>query len=141
MNMQIKELSPSVEFVGQLARTNALVMRRFESGLPGGLGFNEFMILYHLHRSGEGKMRRVELADRLGVTTSGVTRLVAPMEKLGIVKREESEHDGRVVYVVLASGGKRLFAEAVESAEYNSEKIIAAKKAAALEGMLSEIRV
>ena len=116
-------------------------MRRFESGLPGGLGFNDFTILYHLHQNPQGKMRRVDLADKLGLTTSGITRLVAPLEKLGIVRREESEHDGRVVYVTLAPGGKRLFSEALESANYNSDKIVPAEKANACQEMIADIRV
>jgi DNA-binding MarR family transcriptional regulator len=141
MNTQSIQPSESLQVIAGLARANALLMRRFESGLPGGLGFNDFMILFHLHQSIDGKMRRTDLADRLGVTSSGVTRLVAPMEKLGIVKREESEHDGRVVYVALAPGGKRLFSEAVESAEYNSEKIIPAKKAASFRNLVAGIQV
>ena len=127
--------------IAEFTRANALMMRRFESGLPGGLGFNDFMILYHLHESSQGKMRRVDLADRLGVTASGITRLVAPLEKLGIVKREESEHDGRVVYVALAPGGKRLFSEALETAEYNSERIIPKGKAEECANIVREIRV
>ncbi len=141
MTLQQVEFSESLRVIAQLARANALLMRRFESGLPGGLGFNDFMILYHLHQSPGRRMRRVELADKLGVTTSGITRLVAPMEKLGIVKRVESEHDGRIVDVALAPGGKRLFAEALESAEFNSEKIIPKEKASACQQLVAHIRV
>ena len=141
MKRQLKESGNSLHAVALLARANALLMRRFEIGLPGGLGFNDFMILFHLHQNPEGKMRRVDLADKLGVTNSGITRLVAPMEKLGIVKREESEHDGRVVYVALASGGKRLFLEALESANYNSERLIPTSKAKACQDIVAEIRV
>jgi DNA-binding MarR family transcriptional regulator len=141
MKSQLNGYNDSLRLLSELARVNALLTRRFESGLPGGLGFNEFMILYHLHQSSDGKMRRVDLADRLGITNSGITRLVAPMEKLGIVRREESKHDGRVVYVALAPGGKRLFSEALETAEYNSEKIIPAKKAGDFHELIAEIRV
>src|SRR5678816_2183556 len=66
MNTQSIQPSESLQVIAQLARANALLMRRFESGLPGGLGFNDFMILLHLHQSAEGKMRRTDLADRLG---------------------------------------------------------------------------
>lgn len=132
--------SKSLQVIVEMARAGAVLARRFESGLPGGVGFSDFMILYHLHQNPEGKMRRVDLADKLGLTASGITRLVAPMEKLGIVKREESEHDGRVVYVALASGGKRLFSEALEYAEYNALAIIPSDKAAAYKGFVENIR-
>lgn len=131
----------SIEVVAALARVSSLAMRRFESGLPGGLGFNDFVILYHLERSPEGKLRRVDLAEMLGITASGITRLVAPLEKLGIVRREESEHDGRVVYVALARGGRRLFQEALETAIYNSEKIIPEGKVEVYRKLLGEVRV
>lgn len=133
--------SPSLRIIANLARASSLLARRFESGLPGGLGFSDFMILLHLHASPSGKMRRVDLADQLGLTASGITRLVAPLEKLGIVKREESERDRRVVYVVLSPGGKRLFNEALESAEYNSQRIIPPETAANFEALTASMRL
>ena len=141
MKNQRTSCSKSLDAIVELTRATALLTRRFESGLPGGLGFSDFMILYHLHGSQDGRMRRVDLADRLGLTASGITRLVAPLEKLGIVKREESEHDGRVVYVALAPGGRRLFSDAIESANHNSEKIIPAGKANVYHDLAAGIRV
>src|SRR3954464_2918292 len=131
--------SESLEMVIELARLASMMARRF--GLPGGLGFSDFVILYHLHRSPEGQMRRVDLADKLGMTASGITRPVAPLEKLGIVKRVASDHDGRVVYVALAPGGKRLFSEALESAEENSHNLISPRDAAGLRKVLAMVRV
>ena len=139
MKDQQTKCSKSLLAIVDLARLGALLPRRFESGLPGGLGFNDFMILFHLHQSSSGKLRRLDLAEKLGLTASGITRLVAPLEKLGIVRREESEHDGRVVYVALAPGGKRLFAEAIETAEHNSEKIIPRERADAYQELASNI--
>jgi DNA-binding MarR family transcriptional regulator len=131
--------SESLEMVVEMARVTSVIARRF--GLPGGLGFSDFAILYHLHRSPDGQMRRVDLAEKLGMTASGITRLVAPLEKLGIVKRVASDHDGRVVYVALAPGGKRLFSEALESAEENSRNLISPRDAAGLRKVLAMVRV
>lgn len=141
MNIQSVNFSESLQVIAQIARANSLLMRRFEAGLPGGLGFNDFMILFHLHQSPSGQLGRMDLADKLGVTASGITRMVLPMEKLGIVKRQESAHDRRIVDVALAPGGKRLFSEALESAERNSEKLIPAKRAASYKALVSDIRV
>ena len=119
----MQPISPHLKFFLNLAKIQAVLTRRFDSGL-GGLGFTDFMILFHLsHAEGE-KLRRVDLADKVGLTASGVTRLLAPMEKVGLVKREAHEGDARVSYVLLAPGGKRRFQETLERAELLSEELL-----------------
>jgi len=118
----MSNIKSSVEFFLELGRTQAIMSRRFDSGL-GGLGLNEFMILYHLSVAEDERMRRVDLADKVGLTPSGVTRLLAPMEKVGLVKREVNAQDARVSFVALAAGGKRKLAEGMERAEVLTEDI------------------
>ncbi|MBP9718797.1 winged helix-turn-helix transcriptional regulator [Candidatus Gracilibacteria bacterium] len=108
--------SSALQFFIELAKTQAVVARRFDCGL-GGLGFSEFVILHHLQQAKGEKMRRIDLAEKIGLTASGVTRLLAPMEKIGLVKRESNELDARVSYVAIAPGGKRKLTEALEDAE------------------------
>lgn len=74
-------------------------------------------------------MRRVDLADKVGLTASGITRLLAPMEKVGLIKREANERDARVSFVVLAPGGKRKLAESLENAEALAKDLLSAAKA------------
>jgi len=40
-----------------------------------GISLNEYIILYQLRHARTGILRRVELAELVGVTASGVTRL------------------------------------------------------------------
>lgn len=56
-----------------------------------------------------------ELAERLHLAQSSVTELVARAELAGLVRREPSGEDGRVVYLRLTSEGKQRFAEAFQS--------------------------
>lgn len=105
--------SPQQEFIFNFTRAQALMYRRLDSGL-GGIGLNEYIILHHLASSPDKKMRRVDLADKLGLTASGVTRMLLPMEKIGLIKREAHERDERVSFVVLAPGGKTKLEEAQE---------------------------
>jgi DNA-binding MarR family transcriptional regulator len=56
-----------------------------------------------------------DLADRLHLAQSSVTELVARAEQAGIVQRERSVEDARVVYLRLTPEGERCFAEAFES--------------------------
>ncbi len=90
--------------------------RRFDGKL-GSLGLTEFLILVQLERSKAGRMRRIDLAESVGLTASAVTRLLAPMEKIGLVKRETNPGDARVSFVTLSSGGKKALENALENAE------------------------
>jgi DNA-binding MarR family transcriptional regulator len=73
-----------------------------------GFSVNELMLLMHLDQAGGGRLRRVDLAERLDLSQSSVTRMVAPMEKLGWVSRGTDPRDARVGYVVLTAAGRRL---------------------------------
>ena len=117
----------TVKFFIDLAKIQAIMNRRFDSGL-GGLGFNEFIILYHLSQAQEEKMRRIDLAEKIGLTASGVTRILLPMEKVGLVKKEVNKEDARSSLVLLAHGGKQKLQEALERAELLVEDIIPSEK-------------
>ena len=69
----------------------------------------------------EQRMRRVDLAHRLGVTTSGVARQLAPLERIGLVGREPSPGDARLALVVLTEAGARVAGEAQPTAERGAE--------------------
>ncbi len=112
-----------LKFFLDLTRAQAIIARAFDREL-GGLGFTYFVILYHLSQAPEEKMRRVDLAEKVALTASGVTRVLLPMEKIGLVKREESASDARVSFVKLAPGGKQLLSEALERAELLSKELL-----------------
>jgi DNA-binding MarR family transcriptional regulator len=80
-----------------------------------GLSVNELMLLMHLDQAAGGRLRRVDLAERLDLSQSGVTRMLAPMEKVGWVGRAEDPRDGRVGYVVLTTAGRRLAKEGAKT--------------------------
>lgn len=89
-----------------------------------GLGFGDLAVLYAISRVPGGKIRRVDLADEVGLTASGVTRLLVPLEKIGVVKREANEHDARVSYVMLTDTGKKLFEESLQWLELKVADLI-----------------
>jgi len=51
-----------------------------------------------------------ELAERLQLAQSSVTELVARVEQAGLIRRERSETDARVLYLRLTSKGEERFA-------------------------------
>lgn len=128
------KISPSTKILFDLARIQAVMTRRFDRSL-GGLGFSELIILYHLSQARGEKMARIELAEKIGLTASGITRLLAPMEKIGLIKREANALDARVSLVMLAPGGKMKLGEGIERADLLAEEIIPAKKPKQLESI------
>lgn len=111
-----------------LAKVQAVISRRFDRLNIHGIGFSDFMILYLLQQSADGKMRRIDLADQIGLTASGITRMLLPMEKIGLVTREANERDARVSYVVLSPAGKQLFEETEKTAGKLATEIVPALK-------------
>jgi len=119
----MKKINFHVQFILELSKTQAILTRRFDSGL-NGLGLNEFTILYNLSIAKDEKLRRIDLAGKIGLPASGVTRLLLPMEKIGLVKSGASENDARVRYVAIAAGGKRKLEEAIERMELLMDEFV-----------------
>lgn len=112
---------PSFTFFLKLSKVHAIISRRFASQ---GLGFADIAVMYQIDQAPLGKIRRVDLANALGLTASGVTRMLLPLEKIGVVKREEDARDGRVSFTTLTASGKRMLQESLDSAELTSSDII-----------------
>ena len=108
----------------ELAKAHARMVRRLDGRLGAlhGLSFGDFAILRELNDAPQGRLRRVDLADHLGLTPAAVTRALIPLEKIGLVKREMDKNDARVGYASLTRAGERLLAEATESAEQVGEE-------------------
>jgi DNA-binding MarR family transcriptional regulator len=80
-----------------------------------GLTISDYECLFHLSRADGGRMRRVDLADRLVLTASGVTRLLDGLEQAGLVRRASCDSDRRVVYAELTDEGRGRFEEAAQT--------------------------
>lgn len=103
-------LTTSSDFCLRLARAYAVLVRRFDSALGShhGISFSDFQLLNHIARAPDGKLRRVDLAERVGLTASGVTRTLLPLEKIGLVTREADPRDARVGFAVITPAGQEL---------------------------------
>ncbi|WP_374463392.1 MarR family winged helix-turn-helix transcriptional regulator [Chryseobacterium sp.] len=125
-------ISNELLFLINLNKLQSVIARRFDSLGAHGLGLNDFVILYILNSSSQSKMRRIDLAEKTGLTASGVTRLLNPLEKIGLVTRETNERDARVSYVVITANGKKIFEETKQSAEHITKEILSTKKSKSL---------
>lgn len=116
-----------LSFFLRLTTIQATVTRRLDNALSNvhGISFVEYMVLHHLHHAAGDRLRRGELAERIGLTASGITRMLLPLEKLGYVARETDARDARVGYVTLTKGGKRLYADSAISANAIANEVAA----------------
>ncbi len=86
-----------------------LVNATEKRALVYGASFSEFVILRAVEAGGPNGIRRVDLAEQVSLSVSGITRALAPLEKLGYIEHQEEELDARVRKVVLTKSGRELF--------------------------------
>jgi len=81
-------------------------MRQLEADLVSetGLALADFDVLAQVALAG-GSMRMAELADRALISRSGMTRRVARLAREGLVRRGQTDADGRGVVVLLTDSG------------------------------------
>jgi DNA-binding MarR family transcriptional regulator len=109
-----------------LALTRTIITRDVDAALGAhGLALPDLALLLELYDARDGRLRRVELANRLGVTPSGVARQLQPLERIGLVGREPHARDARLALVVLTDTGRRVAEEAVPTAEIAAERALA----------------
>jgi DNA-binding MarR family transcriptional regulator len=86
-------------------------------GLVYGTSFSEFLILRAINEQGAAGIRRVDLAEQVGLTISGVTRAIAPLEKQGYVETLDEATDARVRKVTMTKTGATLFEDMEKDVE------------------------
>ena len=113
----LSEQASAVDAFIRLLRGHSAVTRAMNAQLVAdhGLTINDFEALLNLSRAEEGRMRRVDLAEKLILTASGVTRLLDGLEEAGFVDRAACASDRRVTYAVLTEAGRAKLREASRS--------------------------
>jgi DNA-binding MarR family transcriptional regulator len=124
--MVISPATPSTDVILRLARVHATFVRRFDAALGGhyGISFGDFQVLNHLARAEGGRLRRVDLAERLGLTASGVTRTLLPLEKIGLVTRQPDPTDARVGFAAVTQVGEEMLVNATFTADQISRDLL-----------------
>ena len=116
----------ALDFCLRLARAQAVLVRRLDNTLGNlhGISFSDFQLLYHLNRAPGARLRRVDVAERLALTASGVTRALLPLEKIGLVSRQPDPRDARVGYAAITPAGQELLGHAVATAHMISQELL-----------------
>jgi DNA-binding MarR family transcriptional regulator len=89
-------------------RSHAAITRELSAQLQRehGLTLNDYEVLLHLSYAEGGMLRRVDLAERVLLTASGITRLLEGLERCGYVSKETCASDARVSYAKLTPEGR-----------------------------------
>ena len=123
----IDQVSAQTVFV-RLLHAHSSLVRSIEARLLAehSLSANDFETLLHLSHAERGEMRRIDLAERLRLTPSGVTRLLDGLEGAGLTCRGGCPTDARVTYAVITDKGRRALAEAARTHAAVCEELIGA---------------
>jgi DNA-binding MarR family transcriptional regulator len=88
-------------------RAHAAITRELSAQLQRehGLTLNDYEVLLHLSHAEGSRLRRVDLAERVLLTASGITRLLEGLERSGFVCKRTCDSDARVSYAKLTDAG------------------------------------
>lgn len=114
----------AINTILNIIKVQSVITKKFDGLSLHGLSLTDFMILHILSQASGNRLRRIDLAESTGLTASGITRIISPMEKMGLVVKEYNDRDARVSYVKLTAAGDRIFKEATVTAEHIANKLL-----------------
>jgi len=102
---------------GGLLRSHATMTRAMNARLVSehGITLNDYDVLIHLENAPGYRMRRVDLANSVLLTASGITRLLDRLEAEGWVQKESCKSDARVTWAVLTEAGHAKLVDAART--------------------------
>lgn len=97
-----------------LQRAQVRITRHLEGELlvAHDLPLASYEVLMQLAEAPERRLRMNDLADRVLLSRSGLTRLIDRLQRDGLVRREACPDDARGLYAVLSERGAERLAEA-----------------------------
>jgi DNA-binding MarR family transcriptional regulator len=95
-------------------RAHAALVRALDEELDTahGLPLTSYDVLLYLEAAPSGRLRMAELAARVLLSRSGLTRLVDRLERDGLLARDTECSDGRGCFAVLTEKGADALAQA-----------------------------
>jgi DNA-binding MarR family transcriptional regulator len=114
LSQVLRDQSIGTQAFGALLRAHMSATKQLNAQLVAdhGLTLSDYGVLLQLAWAPDRRLRRVDLADRILLTASGVTRLLDGLERSGFVERAACDTDRRVVYAVLTENGLAKLREA-----------------------------
>ena len=130
-------VTPAMELVMALSSLQSQLLKKIDQRLSAhGISFTEFMVMYQLDAAPNKTMRRIDLAESVGLSASGVTRLLTPMEKIKLVQKQANPRDARVSLVKLSTTGEQVFGDALVSFRESADFLLQALDAEQIDKFL-----
>ncbi len=136
---------PSTDAFGSLIGAHAVLVRELSALLVArhGLTVNDYGTLLLLSRAGDEGMRRIDLANELNLSPSGITRLLDRLEDQELVGKGECKSDARVSYAVLTDAGRAKLSDAapghIEDIEQRMSSVLSAEEMKTLADLLGRL--
>lgn len=94
--------------------TNVFLLRQLDEDLESrhDLPLTSYDALLHLAEAPDGRLRMTDLAKRVVISPSGLTRVIDRLEREGLVVRERTDADRRGLEAVLTKAGRKRYREA-----------------------------
>ena len=119
------EFTQEMQLCLQIPLLQSRINKRIDNTLSlHGIGFTEFQVMYYLSQAQGTALRRIELASAIGLSASGVTRLLLPMEKNRLVTKERNARDARVSLVKLTKSGNKILEDTMQSFSEITESLL-----------------
>ena len=108
MSRQVLTAQPiELSAFARLMRAHSVLRRELADVLgPRSLTLNDFEAMYHLSRAEENRLRRIDLAELLMLSPSGVTRLLDGLVEGGLIENVHCADDARVTWAKLTAEGE-----------------------------------
>ena len=136
---------PSTEAFEGLLGAHATLTRELTAALVAahGLTMSDYGCLLLLSRAGDEGMRRIDLANALQLSPSGITRLLDRLESQGYVGKGACKEDARVSYAILTDEGlekiKQAWPEHVDAVERRVASVLSEEEIATLRELLGRL--
>lgn len=93
-------------------------------GAIHGIGYTEYVVLLHLMKMPNKVARRIDLADSIGRSASAITKMLSPMEKIGLIEKQVNPRDARESLVKITTAGEQIFIDASKTFEQKSKLLL-----------------
>lgn len=110
-----QELTPTeLQAWRGLLRVHAALFKALDDELEAvhGIPLSSYEVLIFLSSAPDQRLRMADLADRVLLSRSGMTRLVDRLERAGLLIREQCPDDARGCFAVLTAKGEAFLQEA-----------------------------
>lgn len=135
---------PAEEATIAILRTADVVRRRLGAVIETrGITLQQYNVLRILRGSHPDPLPTLEIGERLIEQAPGITRLLDRLEAKGLVRRERSEEDRRLVHTSIEEAGLELLAElddAVDRADREAMGSLSPEDLTRLTALLARIR-